>query len=108
MKAQRLQSAHHRGLTPLAVASASLLATWPRKRVLGERSRQRLFAAHLLAAYEAVNCHRNGSVNVLRRAVFRQSHSAECLANSDDSLQMTDLLPVNISLYVTQTNLHIP
>ena len=62
---------HHSRRPPLAVAAApSPALPWSRQRVLGKRPRQRLLAAHLLAAHKAVNRNRDRPVNVLRRAVL--------------------------------------
>lgn len=52
--------------------------------ILSKSSRQRLLAADLLPTNERVHRHCNGAVDVLRSAVFRKTHLAECLADTHD------------------------
>lgn len=59
--------------------------------ILGKRARKCLLCADLLAANEGVNCHGDGSVNVLCRAVLGQAHLAESLGNTHDGFEVTDL-----------------
>lgn len=61
------------------------------RNVLGECTSQCLLAANLLAANEGVHCHGNGTVNVLRRAVFGQAHFAEGLSDTHNRLKVADL-----------------
>lgn len=61
------------------------------KNILGKCTRKCLLAADLLAADERVNRHRNGTVNILRRAEVGQTHPAERLRNTHNGFKMTDL-----------------
>ena len=67
----------------------------PIERILGEGSRQRLLTAHLLTAHKAVDCYGNRTVNVMAAAVFAQAHFGERFANTEDRLEVTDLLHEN-------------
>ena len=59
--------------------------------LLCKSPRQCLFARDLLRSDEAFNGHSNGTIDVLCRAMLRQSHLAESFADADDGLEMTDL-----------------
>lgn len=59
--------------------------------VLGEGTGKSLLAGNFLAADEALNCNADGTVNVGRRNIVSQTHTAESLADANDGLQMTDL-----------------
>lgn len=67
----------------------------PRQRVLRKRPSERLLRADLLAPHEAVNRHLNRPLRVLRRAVLRQPHAAEGLADTDHGLEVADLADVS-------------
>lgn len=59
--------------------------------ILGKSTRKSLLAADFLATDKRVNRHRNGAVDVLRRAVFGQPHLAESFRNTHNGFKVTDL-----------------
>ena len=63
----------------------------PSQDLLCKGPRQCLFARDLLRSDEAFDGHSNGTIDVLCRAMLRQSHLAESFADADDGLEMTDL-----------------
>ena len=77
------------------------LRAWLRKRVseriyqggsiLSKGPRQRLLTADLLPADERIDRHGDSAVDVLRSAVFGQTHLAEGFADAHDGFQMTHL-----------------
>lgn len=54
------------------------------RSILSKRPRQRLLTADLLPADERINRDRDGAVDVLRSAVFGQTHFAESFADAHD------------------------
>ena len=59
--------------------------------ILRESSSQRPLAADFLAADETVHRHRNGTIDILRSAVFRKPHFAEGFADTHDGFEMANL-----------------
>lgn len=59
--------------------------------ILGKSTRKRLLSADFLTANEGIDCHGDGSVDVLCRAVIGQAHLAESLGDTHDGFEMTDL-----------------
>lgn len=67
----------------------------PGKGVLGKCTRQRLFAADLLAADEGVYGDSNRTVNVLCGTILGQTHLAEGFRDTHDGFKMTDLVCIS-------------
>lgn len=61
------------------------------QRVLGKGACKCLLASHLLTADEALNRDSDSAVNVGRCHIVTEAHATESFADTDDSLQMTDL-----------------
>ena len=58
---------------------------WMEERnILSERPRQRLLTADLLPADERVDRDCDGTVDILRSAIFGQTHFAESFADAHD------------------------
>lgn len=64
--------------------------------ILGECSRKSFLAADFLAANEGLNGDGDGAVDILRGAVVRQTHLAECFGDTHDGFQVTDLVVVRV------------
>lgn len=60
---------------PRPLALALILPPAPRKRILGESSRQGLLAADLLTSHEGVDRDGDGAVDVLGGDVVREAHA---------------------------------
>lgn len=64
--------------------------------ILGECSGKSFLTADFLAANEGVNGDGDGAVDILRGAVIRQAHLAECFGNTHDGFQVADLVDVRV------------
>jgi len=80
-----LSYSSRRGSTHTPIHRLALLpCTWPSQCILGKGPRKCLLAADFLAANKRVDCDGNSPVDILGRAVLRQAHLAEGLADSHD------------------------
>ena len=68
-----------------------LFIAFAEEDILSKRPRQRLLTADLLRAHKRIHRHCDGAVDILRRAILRQTHLAESFADTHDGFQMTDL-----------------